>query len=62
LIVTCDPPICETKIPPIIAVKIPDRTGKPEAREIATQSGRAIKETRSPEVRFLDVILFEKAG
>ncbi len=50
--VTCDPLICDTKIPPMIAVKIPAITGNWEALAIAIDNGKAIIDTNKPEIIF----------
>jgi hypothetical protein len=55
VIVTLDPPIKETTIPPTIAAIIPEIGGAPEANASPKPNGSAIKETTNPEKRFCGI-------
>ena len=55
--VTLEPPIKETTIPPTIAAIIPEIGGAPEANASPKPKGRAIRETTKPEKGFLESLL-----
>ena len=55
VMVTLEPPIKETTIPPTIAAIIPEIGGAPEAKASPKPKGRAIRETTKPEKRFLGI-------
>ena len=55
VMVTLEPPIKETTIPPTIAAIIPEIGGAPEANASPKPKGRAIRETTKPEKRFLGI-------
>ena len=52
VMVTLEPPIKETTIPPTMAAIIPEIGGAPEAKANPKPRGRAINETTKPEKRF----------
>ena len=55
VIVTLEPPIRETTVPPTMAAMIPEIGGAPDAKAKPKPKGSAIKETTKPANRFCGI-------
>lgn len=60
--VTYEPLMRETNIPPMIAVIMPADGGNPEAIEMPRHKGKAIRKTKKPESKSLRQFSFNPAN